>query len=69
MIEAQENINLYRSIVSLYEKFISSNSINQNNFQKIFEKIFAHIEFILQKILIGINTIDFSNNEDKFILW
>lgn len=46
-----------------------SSSINQNNFQKILEKIFSNVEFILQKILIGISTIDVSNDTEKFLLW
>ena len=68
-IESSENIFLFRSIISLYEKFMASTSINQNNFQKFLEKIFAHVEYIIQKILIGISTIDVAIELEKFLIW
>ena len=55
---SSENIYLFSSIITLYDKFIMSNSINTSNFKKILEKIFAHVEFILQKVLLYTNLKD-----------
>jgi hypothetical protein len=46
-----------------------SNSINKFNFKEILEKIFAHLEFILQKVLLGIKCIDVSKESKNFLQW
>ncbi len=66
---SSENIYLFSSIITLYDKFIMSNSINTSNFKKILEKIFAHVEFILQKVLTGISNIDISKESKNFLKW
>jgi len=48
---------------------MNSNAVNGKNYQNLLEKIFANIEFILQKILNGIVSLDASNNFDEFLLW
>lgn len=48
---------------------MNSNAVNSKNYQSVLEKIFANIEYILQKILDAIVSINASNNFDEFLLW
>lgn len=67
--DSNSSLLTYKPLLGLYDKIMNSNSVNNKNYQNVLEKIFGNIEFVLQKILSGIVSIDASNNFNEFLLW
>jgi cobalamin biosynthesis Co2+ chelatase CbiK len=67
--DADNSLSTFKPLLGLYDKIMNSNAVNGKDYQNLLEKIFANIEFILQKILNGIVLLDASNNFDEFLLW
>jgi len=67
--DSNGTILTYKPLIGLYDKIMNSNAVYSKNYQSILEKIFANVEYILQKLLEAIVSLDASNNFDELLLW